>query len=74
MLGADHPDTIASEGNLAAAYQAAGRLDEAIARYERTLADAERALGPDDASTIAIRCCGVKSGSLPGLWAMATVT
>ncbi len=38
-LGSDHPDTLASRGNLANAYQAAGRTTEAIPLHERTLAD-----------------------------------
>ncbi|MGY1947719.1 tetratricopeptide repeat protein, partial [Nocardia asiatica] len=38
VLGADHPDTLGSRNNLASAYQAAGRVAEAIPLYERTLA------------------------------------
>ncbi len=45
VLGADHPDTLASRHNLAGAYESAGRLGEAIPLYERTLADCERVLG-----------------------------
>ena len=45
VLGETHPDTLTSRNNLAAAYRAAGRLDEAIPLYERTLADRERVLG-----------------------------
>ena len=44
VLGEDHPDTLASRNNLAAAYQAAGDLGRAIPLYEQTLAD--RAAGP----------------------------
>ena len=54
-LGPDHPRTLTARGNLAAAYQAAGRLDEAIDLYERTLADSERVLGPDHPHTLASR-------------------
>ena len=43
--GRDPPGTRTSRGNLAAAYRAAGRLDEAIPLLERTLADRERVLG-----------------------------
>jgi hypothetical protein len=43
-LGADHPDTLAACVNLAYAYRYAGRKDEAILLYERTLADCERLL------------------------------
>jgi hypothetical protein len=36
----------------ASAYQAVGQLDEAIALYTQTLADAERELGRDNAKAI----------------------
>ena len=55
MLGADHPDTLASRNNLADAYQSAGRLEEAIALLERTLADRERVLGAEHPDTLASR-------------------
>ena len=38
VLGPDHPDTLASRNDLAAAYRAAGRAAEAIPLHERTLA------------------------------------
>ena len=47
MFGPDHPDTLTSRSNLAHAYHTVGRYTEAQAMFERTLADAERALGPD---------------------------
>ena len=46
-LGPDHPDTLTARNNLAVAYRAAGRLDEAIGLHEQTLATRERVLGPD---------------------------
>ena len=55
VLGADHPDTLTSRNNLAAAYQAGGRLEEAIPLYERTLADAERVLRADHPDTLTSR-------------------
>ena len=55
MLGADHPDTLTSRNNLAAAYESAGRLEEAIPLLERTLADAERVLGADHPQTLTSR-------------------
>jgi transposase len=55
LLGDTHPDTLASRGNLASAYQAAGRLAEAIPLYERTLADRERLLGDTHPSTLLSR-------------------
>ena len=45
VLGADHPDTLASRNNLAYAYQAAGDLGRAIPLYEQTLADSVQVLG-----------------------------
>jgi hypothetical protein len=44
-----------SRGNLAHAYQAALRLTDAIAMLERTVADCERALGPDHPMTRTMR-------------------
>ena len=55
VLGADHPDTLASRNNLAGAYESAGRLQEAISLYERTLADRERVQGADHPDTLASR-------------------
>jgi hypothetical protein len=55
VLGADHPDTLGSRNNLAAAHQAAGDLGQAILLYERTLADSERVLGADHPQTKIVR-------------------
>ena len=55
VLGPDHPDTLGSRNNLAAAYRAAGRLDEAISLYEQVLADQERVRGPDHRGTLLSR-------------------
>jgi tetratricopeptide (TPR) repeat protein len=55
VLGADHPDTLASRNNLAYAYESAGRLSEAIPLYEQALADCERVLGTDHPDTLASR-------------------
>ena len=44
VLGATHRDTMITRNNLASAYQAAGRLEEAIPMFERTLADREQVL------------------------------
>ena len=54
-LGPDHPDTLASRNNLAGAYQAAGRLDDAIPLYEQTLEDHTRILGPHHPNTLTSR-------------------
>jgi tetratricopeptide (TPR) repeat protein len=55
VLGDTHPDTLRSHNNLAAAYRDAGRLDEAIPLYERTLADSERVLGDTHPDTLTSR-------------------
>jgi tetratricopeptide (TPR) repeat protein len=52
VLGADHPDALASRNNLAAAYQAADRTAEAITLHEQTLAARERVLGADHPDTL----------------------
>ena len=54
-LGPDHPSTLTSRNNLAYAYQAAGRLDEAIPLFEQTLEDSTRILGPHHPHTLTTR-------------------
>ncbi|MET8083947.1 tetratricopeptide repeat protein, partial [Micromonospora sp. NPDC005237] len=53
VLGDDHPNTLATGGNLAYAYQEVGRVDEAIPLFEQVLADCRRVLGDDHPSTLA---------------------
>jgi hypothetical protein len=55
VLGGDHPDTLRSQNNLAYAFRAAGRLEEAVSLYEQVLADSERILGADHPHTRIIR-------------------
>jgi tetratricopeptide (TPR) repeat protein len=55
VLGPDHPDILASRNNLAVAYQAAGRTEEAIGLDEQVLAARERVLGPDHPDTLTSR-------------------
>ena len=55
VLGRDHLDTLASRSNLAIAYRAAGRTEEAIGLHEQTLAARERILGQDHPDTLASR-------------------
>jgi len=52
ILGPGHPDTLTAQNNLAAAYRDAGRFDEAIPLFERTLVARERALGPAHPETL----------------------
>ena len=54
-LDPDHPSTLASRHNLAGAYRAAGRLDEAIALHEQNLEDSTHILGPHHPDTLASR-------------------
>ena len=54
-LGPDHPDTLTSRNNLAAAYLAAGRTAEAITLHEATLKLRESKLGPDHPDTLTSR-------------------
>ena len=55
VLGADHPGALASRHGLAGAYQAAGRLGEAVPLFEEVLADRVRVLGPDHPDTLTSR-------------------
>ena len=51
-LGPDHPDTLATLNDLAAAYQDAGKLPEAIALFERVRDARIAKLGPDHPDTL----------------------
>jgi len=46
------PERIASLHDLAVVYQHIGRLDDAVGRYEQTLATARQVLGDDDPNTL----------------------
>jgi serine/threonine protein kinase len=50
-LGPDHPDTLKSKNDLAAAYQAAGKLDEARPLLEETLEKQKAKLSPNHPGT-----------------------
>ncbi len=52
MLGKEHPDTLTSVDNLAALYQAQGRLAEAEPLYKRALEGRERVLGKEHPDTL----------------------
>ncbi len=51
-LGPRHLDTLNVRNSLAAAYQAAGRVAEAVPLFEQTLAGRQRALGPEHPETL----------------------
>ena len=54
-LGADHPDTLATQNTLAVAYRQSGRVDEAIALLEQSLAGFQTKLGAEHANTLNIQ-------------------
>ena len=54
-LGPLHPHTILAGDRLAAAYQASGLHADAIALYQRALADREHNLGPGHPDTLSAR-------------------
>jgi serine/threonine protein kinase/tetratricopeptide (TPR) repeat protein len=51
-LGADHPLTLLSMGDLAAAYRASGELDRALPLAERSVAKCRKQLGRDHPDTL----------------------
>ncbi|WP_216892949.1 tetratricopeptide repeat protein [Nocardia alni] len=53
ILGPDHPGTLAARHNIAYAYRAAGRLQEAGALYREVLADRRQVLGASHPRTLA---------------------
>jgi len=55
ILGPDHPDTLCSRNNLAAAYWQAGRTDQALALFQALLPDLERVLGARHPRTVSAR-------------------
>jgi tetratricopeptide (TPR) repeat protein len=55
ILGPGHAQALLSHDSLAAAYQIAGRLDEAIGVHGQSLAERERILGPGHPETLTAR-------------------
>ncbi|MFI7101924.1 tetratricopeptide repeat protein [Streptomyces sp. NPDC050161] len=55
VLGEEHPGTLTSRNNLAAAYESLGDLQRAISLYEQTLADRVRVLGEEHPGTLSSR-------------------
>ncbi len=68
-LGPLHVDSQAAKERLAVAYEAAGRLGDAIAMFAGALGDRERSQGPEHPDTIAVRgrlAHAYASAGLPG--------
>ena len=55
ILGTEHPDALASRGNLANAYRAAKRNEDAIVILEPLLEDLERTYGAEHPDTERMR-------------------
>ena len=55
VLGADHPDALATRGNLAFWRGEGGDVAGAITEFERLLTDRIRVLGADHPATLATR-------------------
>ena len=55
ILGPDHPETLRARHNLANAYQAAGRLHDAITLHKQNLKDSTHILGPHHPRTLTSR-------------------
>ena len=64
-LGTTDPSILTFRSRLARLYQKAGRLDEAIALYERTLTDQRQILGETHANTMITRNPDIAHVSLP---------
>jgi tetratricopeptide (TPR) repeat protein len=67
-LGPDHPDTLASMGNLAGAYAWAARYSDAIALRQQLLDYRRALLGPDDPETLACVCNLARAYEFAGRW------
>ncbi|MEU2577486.1 tetratricopeptide repeat protein [Streptomyces anulatus] len=55
LLGADHPDTLASRDNLATTLNDLGEHQQAADLHRQTLTDSERILGPDHPRSLSSR-------------------
>jgi serine/threonine-protein kinase len=67
-LGPDHPDTLASMGRLAEAYQLVDRHREAIALLQRRLEIGKATLGPDHPETLAFMASLAAAYQFAGQW------
>jgi len=52
VLGAEHPDTLTSMGNLARMFYLQGRHQEAIQLMERVVKSLEATIGPNHPNTL----------------------
>ncbi|MGV1006832.1 MAG: tetratricopeptide repeat protein [Candidatus Nanopelagicales bacterium] len=55
LLGPDHPDTLASRGDLAKLYYSAGQFADAIPLLKATQTESEQILGPEHRLTLSCR-------------------
>lgn len=55
VMGADHPSTLTTRGNLAGVYRARGNVAGAARMFEELLTDSLRVLGPDHPDTLTTR-------------------
>uniref|UniRef100_A0AAU3HZN2 FxSxx-COOH system tetratricopeptide repeat protein n=1 Tax=Streptomyces sp. NBC_01393 TaxID=2903851 RepID=A0AAU3HZN2_9ACTN len=55
QLGDNHPDTLTSRNNLAAACESVGNLEQAIPLFEQALTDSQRVLGDNHPNTLISR-------------------
>ena len=66
VLGPSHPQALTARDQLAAAYDKAGRRDEAISAHRRCLQEREGRLGPGHPDTLA--CCADLAGAYQVAW------
>jgi tetratricopeptide (TPR) repeat protein len=71
LLGPGHQQAVLARDRLAAAYEQAGRMAEAMSVFEAALADRERNLGPDHPETLSARASLAHSYQAAGLQAQA---
>jgi tetratricopeptide (TPR) repeat protein len=71
LLGPGHAQAVLARDRLAAAYEKAGRMAEAMSVFEAALADRERNLGPEHPETLAARINLAHSYEAAGLAAQS---
>jgi hypothetical protein len=76
VLGAEHPDTLTSAGNLADSLSRQGKYDKAVAMEREVLAVQQRVLGAEHPDTLmtannlaqSLTLLGPVSGPFQGVW------